>query len=109
MKTYNEEIDKNINEIELFLLVLLTLTKHISQIVYLVDNDIKDKRQIQSLSNSLLSLIDLSIVPFINKNNLKIALVYNDFRSKIEKDFLIEDLEELKDFNNYIYKKLKVA
>lgn len=109
MKTYSEEIDKNINEIELFLLVLLTLTKHISQIVYLVDNDIKDKRQIQSLSNSLLSLIDLSIVPFINKNNLKIALVYNDFRSKIEKDFLIEDLEELKDFNNYIYKKLKVA
>lgn len=109
MKNYSKEIDKNINEIELFLLVLLTLTKHISQIVYLVDNDIKDKRQIQSLSNSLLSLIDLSIVPFINKNNLKIALVYNDFRSKIEKDFLIEDLEELKDFNNYIYKKLKVA
>lgn len=73
MRNYEQNVKENINEVELFLTILVSLNQHISKIIYLVDNNIKDKRQIQVLSNSLLSLIDLSIVPFITENNLKIA------------------------------------
>ena len=92
MRNYEQNVKENINEVELFLTILVSLNQHISKIIYLVDNNIKDKRQIQVLSNSLLSLIDLSIVPFITENNLKIATWRRKMCMKVEKCYTAQGL-----------------